>query len=281
LNAENRSSVTPSPAKTAPSHQTNDALVRSGLLFLLKQKDRYGVWYSTQATINVLDAMLALLSHSPSLTDNRHTQSSADIIANGRVVQTIQMPTARLSNPITVDLSRFLQAGNNQVEVRRAGGSAFASAQVVANYYLPWSLSTATRDSHLRAGPASGLRLIAKFNKTEGQVGDEIICHVEAERVGFHGYGMMLAEIGLPPGAEVDRASLETAMKSSDWALSQSDVLPDRVVVYLWPRAGGVSFDFKFRPRFGLRAKTAPSSIYDYYNPEARAVVAPATFTIR
>jgi uncharacterized protein YfaS (alpha-2-macroglobulin family) len=33
-----------------------DRLVRSGILFLLRQKDRYGVWYSTQGTINVLDA---------------------------------------------------------------------------------------------------------------------------------------------------------------------------------------------------------------------------------
>jgi hypothetical protein len=28
-------------------------------------------------------------------------------------------------------------------------------------------------------------------------------------------------------------------MKGSDWSISQYDVLPDRVVVYLWPRAGG------------------------------------------
>jgi len=46
------------PIKIIPANQTNDQLVRSGLLFLLKEKDRYGVWYSTQATINVLDAML-------------------------------------------------------------------------------------------------------------------------------------------------------------------------------------------------------------------------------
>src|ERR1700675_3691247 len=87
----------------------------------------------------------------------------------------------------------------------------------------------------------------------------------------FSGYGMMLAEIGLPPGADVDRASLDAAMKGSDWSISQYDVLPDRVIVYLWPRAGGTKFDFTFRPRFGLRAQTAASLVYDYYNPEARA----------
>src|SRR6266496_2650068 len=91
-----------------------------------------------------------------------------------------------------------------------------------------------------------GLRLSARFNKTVARVGDEIVCHVEAERFGFHGYGMMLAEIGLPPGVDVDRVSLEKAMADSDWSISQYDVLPDRVVIYLWPRAGSINFDFKF-----------------------------------
>ena len=92
---------------------------------------------------------------------------------------------------------------------------------------------------------------------------------------------MLLAEIGSPPGADVDRASLETAMRGSDWSISQYDVLPDRVVVYLWPRAGGSTFDFKFRPRLAMTAKASASSIYDYYNPEAKAVVAPVLFQVK
>jgi A-macroglobulin TED domain/Alpha-2-macroglobulin family/Carboxypeptidase regulatory-like domain/MG2 domain/A-macroglobulin receptor binding domain/Macroglobulin domain MG3/Alpha-2-macroglobulin bait region domain len=248
--------------------------IRSGLLFLLKQKDRFGVWYSTQATINVLDAMLAWFA-TDSTQRNSATQSEAQILVNGRVVRTIQMPAGnRLLNPITLDISEFVRAGKNRVEIRRATGSSFASVQGVVNYYVHWAASRV--ENH-----ASGLRLVAKFDKTGGKVNDTITCHVEAERVGFYGYGMMLAEIGLPPGAEVDRGSLETAMKSSGWTFTQYDVLPDRVVMYLWPRAGGVKFDFQFRPRFGLNAKTAPSVIYDYYNPEARAVLAPVMFKVK
>ena len=139
----------------------------------------------------------------------------------------------------------------------------------------------ATQEANWRANGASGLRLVTKFDKTDAQVSDEVNCHVEAERLGFSGYGMMLAEIGLPPGADVDRASLETAMKASDWSISQYDVLPDRIVVYLWPRAGGTKFDFKFKPRYGLKAQTAASTVYDYYNPEARAIVAPVQFVVK
>jgi hypothetical protein len=148
-------------------------------------------------------------------------------------------------------------------------------------YYLPWQDSLATQNSKPDPNASSTLRLETKYDKTEARISDEITCHVEAERIGFQGHGMMLAEIGLPPGADVDRASLDQAMKGSGWSINRYDILPDRVIVYLWPRAGGTEFDFKFKPRFGLKAQTAASTVYDYYNPEARAVVAPTRFVVK
>jgi len=207
-------------------------------------------------------------------TGNSSTGSTADVLINGRIAQTIQMTAGdRLNNPITVDISESLNTGKNRIEIKRSGSLQFASVQAVANFYVPWSASESSRKSR-------DLRLRVKFDKTDGKINDEITCNVESERVGAHGWGMILAEIGVPPGADVDRSSLETAVKNSNWTISRYDVLPDRVVVYLWPRSGVVKFNFKFRPRFALNAKTAASVVYDYYNPEARAVVEPATFKI-
>jgi hypothetical protein len=255
----------------AANYEADTKLINRALLFLLKQKDRYGVWYSTQATINVLDAMLTLFAKNAA---NEDVQSAANIIVNGRVVQTLQLTADRMNNPITFDVTQFVSPGKNTIEIKRESRSAAASVQAVVNYYVPWATNKVENHS-------SNLRLVTKFDKTEAKVSDEITCNVEAERIGFRGYGMLLAEIGVPPGADVDRSSLDTAVKSSNWAISQYDVLPDRVMVYLWPQGGGVKFKFKFRPRFGVNAKTASSVVYDYYNPESRAVVAPATFQIK
>ena len=93
-------------------------------------------------------------------------------------------------------------------------------------------------------------------------------------------YGMMLAEIGLPPGVDVDRASLDAALESEGYGSGRYDVLPDRIVFYVWPKAGGTEFSFSFRPRFRMEANTTPSLLYDYYNPEARSVVMPVKFII-
>ena len=258
-------------------------LVDRGLLFLLRQQDRYGVWYSTQATVNTLETLVSLLSESSRRdgAPTAATASSAQVFVNGKVATTIQMPgDGLLASPIVTDISQYLAPGDNHVEIRRSPGSARASVQVVSSYYSPWTGPRMM--SH--AGPeesASALRLGVNYSKSVADVGDEITCSVNAERVGFKGYGMLLGEIGLPPGADVDRASLERAMTDSGWSLSQYDILPDRLVVYLWPHAGGTRFEFKFRTRFGLTAQTAPSLLYDYYNPEARVVVPPTKFVVK
>jgi len=59
------------------------------------------------------------------------------------------------------------------------------------------------------------------------------------------------------------------------------DKVEAKVGGYLRPRAGGVKFSFKFKSRYGFKARTAPSALYDYYNPEARVVIAPPRIVVR
>ena len=256
-------------------------LVDRGLLYLLRQKDRYGVWQSTQATINVLGALIAIFSRPAEAaglpaTPGTDAGGEAEIIINGRPATSIVIPPGKLNNPILVDISRFISSGDNRILIRRNGAARLASAQAVSAFYVPWSTAQAAHNTN---ASSNVLRLAVNFSKNQASINEELTCRVEAQGKNYG--GMMLAEIGLPPGADVDRASLEQAMRSSDWSLSRYDVLPDRVVIYLWPRLNGTRFEFKFRPRFGLAAQSAPSLLYDYYNPEARTVVAPTKFVVR
>jgi hypothetical protein len=113
------------------------------------------------------------------------------------------------------------------------------------------------------------------YDRPDAKKGETISCSVHAERIGSAGYGMMLAEIGLPPGVDVDVASLRRA------PVMKFDVTPDRVVLYLWPLAGGTDFNFGFTPRLRIKAATQPSLLYDYYNPDARVSVPPVRFSVR
>ncbi len=265
-----------SPVPSVSPVVQNNQQISKGVFWLLKNKDRYGVWLSTQATINVLDAFISL--NDAAKTNAEH---AAEIFVNGKRVSSVTMPPSnQLVNPLVVNLSQFLSAGKNQIEIKRPSNTALASAQAVAAYYVPWSSSLATPAENFKAGAKRALRLAVTFDKTTAKIGEEISCHVEAERVGNSGYGMLLAEIGLPPGVDVDRASLEKAAQEAGYAINHYEVLPDRIVLYLWPQAGGTKFDFKFKSRYGIKAVNTASTLYDYYNPEARAVIVPEKFIV-
>jgi hypothetical protein len=249
-----------------------DPIIRRGLVFLLRGRDSYGGWYSTQATLRV---MRAFADSAAALGNFGGKGGSVDVRVNGRSVKTIPFPDdPRSLDPILLDASAYLSAGvENRVEFIASGGTQPALVRMTATHWLPW-----TKTQPL-ASPE--LRLLVKFDRQEAGAGEPIRCSVKAERVGFRGYGMMLAEIGLPPGAEVDRASLEKILDDSSLGVSRYDVLPDRVVLYLWPQAGGVSLNFDLRARMPMQAKSAVSLLYDYYNPEASTEVAPVEFAVR
>jgi hypothetical protein len=63
------------------------------------------------------------------------------------------------------------------------------------------------------------------------------------------------------------------------WSFSRYEILPDKIIVYLWANPGDTQFDFKFKPRYGINERTASPVVYDYYNDEARATLAPKLLT--
>jgi hypothetical protein len=91
---------------------------------------------------------------------------------------------------------------------------------------------------------------------------------------------MLLAEVGLPPGADVDRAALGKLL--DNWTIERYELEPDRIVFYLWPwNAEGSNFSFRFTPRYAIHAKAAPASLIDYYNPDLEVTLAPQVFEVK
>lgn len=244
----------------------DDELISKATVFLLKNKDRYGVWHSTQTTINVLEAFLASLSESKDQT--------LQIFLNGEKLKDYFVSSAQIE-PVVIALNGKIGA-SNRVEIN---GSADAKlmAQTVSAHYVAWKDAEI---SNRNVNDSRAIRLDYKCDKSAPQIMETVSCSVEAERVGFKGYGMLLAEIGLPPGADVSRESLEKAFEA-DRSLSRYDVLPDRIIVYMWAKGGGSKFNFSFKPRYGISAQTPASVVYDYYNDEAKAIVAPLKFNVK
>lgn len=242
-----------------------EPLRNQGFAYLLGTKDQHGVWHSTQATIAALRGIVKVSA------TTANAPAEVRVVVNGEDTGTVEIPNTRgLAALILKDVSALLHAGSNEVQLVRTGGAPLATAHLLARFYVPWQAQQAAPDS---------AQMRVNFSETEVRAGDPVQCTVTIRR-SMRSYGMYVAEVGLPPGAEVDRTSLEKLLKESS-AVDQYDVLPDRVVLYLWQWAGETQFHFAFRARYALTAKSAASLVYDYYNPDARATAPPALFHVR
>jgi hypothetical protein len=255
---------------THPESKELDTPIRRGLVFLLRGRNYSGIWFSTQATNRT---MRAIVVSREALESFGRRHGSIEIHANGRFVKTVNVTdTMNARDPVAVDRSEFLSKGRNRISLTPTDGMQGALVFLSSSYRVPWKSN--------RAEKSKDLTLDVQFDRLELQAGEAAQCTVKAERVG-KGNGMMLAEIGLPPAVQVDRASLEAVLHDRSSGINQYEVVPDRVVFYLWPKAGGASFEFLLSPRTAMRAKSEPSVLYDYYNPEARTVVPPFLWNVR
>ena len=257
----------------------DDGLINDALLYILRNQDRYGIWYSGQATVRVLQALLPLaieqMKAAPSAQPFQLTVNGVPLTASQ--AEALHSDPRLLAAPRSLDLTTMLKPGHNELVFVSASSVSLASTEATANFYIPWQGEAA--QSKTQTGTDSGLDFGYSCATTGAQVGKPIDCTVSARRFGAQSYGMLLAEVGLPPGAEVDRGSLAKLL--DDWTISRYELQPDRIVFYLWsPLAAGSHFAFRFTPRYAINAKAAPATLSDYYNPDLRAVLPPQYYTI-
>jgi len=269
-------------ALRAENIAADHALINGALYFLLDSRDEFGIWYSGQATVRVLKALLPIAEKELAA---RSGGAEFTLSVNGAVLDAAggQEPqnNARLLNaPQTIDLTSLLKPGQNTITFAGKGDVALASAEATAWFYTPWPSSETSEATQTRTGKDYGLDFNYSCATGDLKVGQPVDCTVGARRFGSSGYGMLLAEVGLPPGADVDRASLGKLLDS--WTISRYELEPDRIIFYLWSwRAEGSHFDFRFTPRYAIHAKAGPATLFDYYNPDLQITLIPQVFEVK
>lgn len=255
-------------------------LESDALLYLLRNRDGYGVWLSGQATMRVLKALLPLAV----VQLQNPTPGDFTLAVNGKPLSAEQAAAIKADNqlldaPRSIDLTAMIHAGKNTLEFSQAGDAVLANAQITAWFYVPWAQAAVGKTKTTVPGKDFGLDFGYECDAAAAKVGQPVSCAVSARRFGSEGYGMMLAEVGLPPGADVDRASLAKLL--DNWTIERYELQPDRIVFYLWSSTPeGEKFTFRFTPRYAIRAKAAPAKLTDYYNPDFNAVLAPQSFAV-
>lgn len=238
------------------------AVAQQAVAWLVGQKDPNGNWgYSTQATVLTLKALLAALGGDPS-----GTAATVTVRVGGEEVATRTFTPENADIRWQLDLGDGLGAGEHAVELEYAGRGNL-SWQVRGTHYIP--------HADLPPEPASPLSIEVAYDRTRVATDDVIAVNVRVANNDAERTGMMMAELGIPPGFALDLSALEARL--GDGAISNLETTALKLIVYLEPITpeAPVTFTYHLRALYPLEATVPESTTWFYYD-QATQAKAPA-----
>jgi hypothetical protein len=246
--------------------------VRQGLSYLIRQKDSFGTWYSTQATILALKA----LSLAAGASGAAESQGQVVVTLDGREQRVNITPeTADVVHTLVFD---DLAPGRHDVSFRVENSSEASEMglayQVAADYYLPWDqLPTDELGSE-------EMRITVEYDRRELVVNDRIAARARFILTRPSPAVMAVVDLGVPPGFTVETADLDRMVEEG--RIARYAVTGRQIILYIEEMQPDVpvEVDYRLQARFPIKAKVPASTAYDYYNPGTTGVVAPVEFIV-
>jgi uncharacterized protein YfaS (alpha-2-macroglobulin family) len=245
------------------------ATANKALAWLIAHKDSSGTWQSTQATVQAMRALLAGAEHAGSV-DGKMTVA---VIVNGKAAEDVVITPENADVFRLVDLKPFVAAGANTVTLETAGKGSLAY-QIVATHYMPWGKDAPA------AGGDKEMTIDVAYDTTTLKTSDLLTARVTLRYNRPGTANMTLVDLGLPPGFDVVPDAFKK-MKDAG-TIERYTMTGRQVILYFREISAGrpVTFTYQLRAKFPVKAKTPPTSAYQYYEPAIRAESAPVTLTV-
>ena len=253
------------------------ALIRGGrelgiadkaVAYLAKNKDAFGTWQSTQATIQALRAMLMAERGATA-----NSSGSIDLRLNGKAVKTLRIDQSNSDVLQLVDLKEMTIAGPNDVALEFAGTGGLLY-QVVGRYYLPYPRGAAA------APEAEPLGIRVEYDRTNLDAEDVVGVTATVTNNRGGSAQMVIVDLGLPPGFTpvLDMFSRAVAEKR----IEKYSATGRQIIVYLRQVTAGQPVELRYQllAKYPLKAQTGKSVAYQYYNPAARGESKPVQLTV-
>jgi hypothetical protein len=239
--------------------------VGGALAFLVQSKDSWGTWSTTQATVLSLKTLLLATQATGTASEPATVRVRLNKEQTEEIV--IDPSNADVVHIVTFDQG-FSPTGANRVQLEIEGESNLMY-QVATSYYLPWDKvppSPATEEL---------LDIDLDYDRTHLSVNDTVT--VQA-RVKLNQAGVIkaaLLDLGLPPGFTVLTEDLNRLVEQR--IIARYELTGRQIIIYLEDFSSDRPLDFSYRlqARFPMKAQTASSSGYDYYNPTAQTTRPP------
>jgi len=252
------------------------ALVKSGryadltnkaITYLIRGKDSFGTWQTTQATVWALKTLLLSMRQAAQEMDGTVT-----VTVNGKEAASFRITPADYDVVRQVDARSLVQPGQNDVSITLKGkGSALY--QIVAKYYMPWAL--------VKPAAEKLLTIDVSYDRAKLATDDIITASVRVVNNDPREVKMVVVDLGLPPGFALMTEDFDKLV--ADKTIQKYTVAARQIIVYLDKLASRkpLEFSYRLRAKFPMKAATPASTVYRYYNPEIKATAKPAELEVR
>jgi hypothetical protein len=244
------------------------ALVKSGkygdvvsqsLTYLIRAKDKSGVWYTTQGTIIALRSFVAALGNISEQVDARIA-----VVVNGTQVAELIIDDSNADLMHQIDLSSRIEA-TNTIEIAVNGEGNFLY-EVTSKYYLPWEI--------VPKGARPALAIDVEYDRTNLGVNDIVEVQAKVQLLKPGRAEMVMVDLGIPPGFTVLTPTLDEHVGKT---IQKYSLTPRQIIIYLDKVEFGAPVTIKYglQAKFPIRAKVRASRVYEYYNTEDGAYEPP------
>lgn len=242
------------------------SLVRAALHWLIEQKDASGTWYSTQATVLALKAILAGTDRPLGADRERRVVVEVD----GETVADIVIPKDQGDVVRQLDLSERFRAGGSCLSLTETTDTG-AGYQIAISYNVPEKEDTE---------PAPDLIITVTYDRTELRVADTVNATATVRNNMTSVAPMVILDLPIPGGFAADASELEEMVRAGQVAKYQ--ITPRSIIIYLRQLAPADPLILKYglRATMPVRLTVPPASAYEYYDPDTRAASMPAQLVV-
>jgi hypothetical protein len=236
--------------------------------FLVGQKDSFGNWHTTQATILTLRFMLAMVEMA-----SQPGPATVSIFAHDELVETLEIDEATSDVLRLVDLGEQTVEGENALRIDIEGDSSYLY-QIVTRYYAPWD----SEDGAPADGPLS---LEVSYDRTTLAVDEMVTATVEVTNtVPESTAKMVLVDLGIPPGFELITDTLKTAVKEG--RLQKFEKTARQLILYIEAIPADTPFNisYQLKAQYPLVASSGESETHPYYTPDNSTQTEPVEFVV-
>jgi alpha-2-macroglobulin-like protein len=237
----------------------------AALRWLVASKDLRGTWFSTQATVLALKALLA--GTATAAGDNQEHRMTLEL---ANQASDIVIPADQSDVLKSFDLAPGLKSGIQNLHLTNRAPADIAY-QVTLTYNIPGNPPPA---------PQRDLDISLNYARSSLTVGENLAVVANLRNNTQQSLPMILADLPIPPGFSADTASLELLQQQG--LIEKYQLTSRQIIVYVRALEPGnpLSISYTLHALIPVSIQAQPAIAYEYYKPESHVSTLPISLEI-